>query len=296
MNTRLDLGHITEPVLLFGGCYSNLQATQALRDWAEQNGFAARNCLCTGDIVAYAANPVETVALIRDWGVPVLQGNVEQSLATQANDCGCGFAEGSVCDVLSQDWFAFADRQISADDRAWFAQLPQTIRFQMAGKQCEVVHGGLSDISRFMFASMPDQDFAAEFALTDADVILAGHCGIPFTKTIMKTAATGQQSNSNKVWHNSGVIGMPANDGQVSTWFSVLSPVNTNEAGQGGDIHIQHHVLYYDAATAHESMVAANLQQGYHQALLNGLWPSMDVLPETERQQAGQPLHLLESL
>ena len=30
----------------------------------------------------------------------------------------------------------------------------------------------------------------------------------------------------------------------------------------------------------------------YGQALTSGIWPSMDILPETERQLAGQPLNL----
>ena len=57
------------PVLLFGGPYSNLSATKAMRRWAESNGIAPGNCICTGDVVAYGARPEETVNLIRDSGI-----------------------------------------------------------------------------------------------------------------------------------------------------------------------------------------------------------------------------------
>ncbi len=272
----IDLGEVQQAILLFGGCYSNLQATQALRNWAERHGFAPEHCICTGDMVAYAANPVETIAVIRDWGVQTLQGNVEQSLANDAQDCGCGFEQGSSCDVLSKGWYPFAVQAMQESDREWFRNMATSIRFSMAGKQCQAVHGAFSDISRFMFASTPEVDFLAEFALTDAEIVLGGHCGIPFTRHI------GQD----RLWHNSGAVGMPANDGQVNTWFSVISPKGD------GQIEMQHHRLDYDVQGAFEAMQEASLTQGYHDALLTGLWPSMDVLPDAERQQQGQAIDL----
>lgn len=268
-----DIGTIDQAVLIFGGCYSNLQATRALYDWANNNGFAANQCICTGDMVAYAANPVETVELIREWGVHVIKGNCEQSLAEQADDCGCGFTDGSTCDVLARSWYQFADNQISDSQREWFAALPEFLTFTLADMRFKVVHGAVSSINRFMFASMPANDYADEFSLASADVVIAGHSGIPFTRKF-----------GNYIWHNSGAIGMPANDGQSDTWFSVIAPE------EDGGFRIDHHTLSYDFDAAHSAMIDVELTQGYQKALVNGFWPSMDVLPETERQAQGLPL------
>ena len=41
-------------------------------------------------------------------GVATVMGNCEESLAAAGADCGCGFATGSACDVLSRQWFAYA--------------------------------------------------------------------------------------------------------------------------------------------------------------------------------------------
>ncbi|GAA0411184.1 hypothetical protein GCM10009133_19540 [Cocleimonas flava] len=273
-----DLQKVEAPLLIFGGCYSNLQATQALRDWASENNFLPDQCICTGDIVAYCGNPYETVELIRDWGVHCIQGNVEQSLATKADDCGCGFDENTTCDILSRGWYPIADAATTQDQRDWFKQLPEHLQFTVKDKLVRVVHGAVSDTSRFMFASQSDKDFIDEFSLcddTDTDIIIAGHSGLPFTKKI-----------DNKQWHNSGALGMPANDGTQSVWFSLLETVDD-------EIRFTHHRLKYDAESARQQMLKIHLTQGYHQALKTGLWPSMDVLPEYEKRQQGIALALI---
>jgi hypothetical protein len=115
----LDLG--SAPVLALGGPYSNLQA---LRARAAALGVSPSRVICTGDVVAYCAEPEETIAAIRDWGCHVVAGNCEQQLALGADDCGCGFVQGSACDSLSKGWYAFAAARISSANRASMAQLP----------------------------------------------------------------------------------------------------------------------------------------------------------------------------
>ncbi|MGC8476959.1 MAG: radical SAM protein, partial [Acetobacteraceae bacterium] len=58
-----------EPVLIFGGCYSNLQATRALLAAAERWRIPPERMICTGDVIAYGADPAATLALIRDAGI-----------------------------------------------------------------------------------------------------------------------------------------------------------------------------------------------------------------------------------
>ncbi len=57
-----DLGERRVPVLAFGGPYSNLHALRALRAMARDEGFAAEDIICTGDVVAYGSQPRECVA------------------------------------------------------------------------------------------------------------------------------------------------------------------------------------------------------------------------------------------
>jgi predicted phosphodiesterase len=90
----------------------------------------------------------------------VVAGNCEEQLAAGAGDCGCGFEEGTECDRLAKSWYEFANNRISSGDRQWMA---------------------------------------AELERAGADVVIAGHCGIPFIEKI-----------DARVWFNPGVIGMPA--------------------------------------------------------------------------------------
>jgi hypothetical protein len=268
-----DLGPLEGPVLVFGGPYSNLRATAALRAEAGRLGIAPGRCLCTGDLVAYCAEPVETLDLIRDWGCRVVMGNCEEALARGADDCGCGFAEGSACELLSRAWFAYASARLDAERRAWMGARPRLLRFELAGRRLAVVHGAVDGISRFLFPSTPQPEKRRQVGLADADAVLAGHCGIPFTQCLRGGA----------VWHNAGVIGMPANDGTPEVWYALLTP-------HGRGIRFEHRRLGYDQAGAAAAMRSAGLPEGYARALETGLWPSLDVLPGKERAATGRPL------
>lgn len=260
------------PVLLFGGPYSNLEATRAVLSAAKRLGIPPERVICTGDVVAYCADPAETVDLVRKAGIHVVMGNCEESLAAGRADCGCGFAPGSSCDRLSAAWFEHADRQLDREARAWMTGLPRRLYLEIAGLRLCVVHGGVTSINRFLFASSAAADKVEELDAANCDGIIAGHCGLPFTQVI-----------GGRLWHNPGAVGLPANDGSPRTWFSVLVPT-------GDRIRIEHHPLQYDFAAAAGRMRRAGLPKGYAEALITGLWPSCDVLPPNELGRSGVAL------
>jgi len=282
----LFLGDVTGPLLIFGGPYSNLPALLAMKEKAEQLGIPPEQCICTGDIVAYCAQPQETVAAIRDWGVHCLMGNCEASFANDADDCGCGFEEGSHCDVLSAQWFQFANQALSKEERQWFGILPEHIRFTMNGQSALVVHGSVSSMNQFIFSASDEAIFERECAIADADLIIGGHCGIPFTRKVYQPHSSLTVRES-AIWHNAGVIGMPANDGTTRTWFSVIEAGNTASS----PLLMNTYPLYYHHQDAFDAMCRAGLQNAYADALLSGLWPSMDVLPDAEKQRRGIAIH-----
>ncbi len=271
-----DLGRFSAPVLICGGAYSNLEALEALFEAADSLAIPCERIIHTGDVVAYCADPAVTAELLRERQVHAIQGNVEESLSASLPDCGCGFSEGTLCDKLSDEWFTFADARIGDDIRHWMGHLPQHLVFEIAGLRARVVHGSVREINRFLFASQPDPDFEAEFSsvATDCDMIISGHSGIPFTRRVGK-----------KVWHNSGSLGLPANDGTPRVWFSLLTP---DKEG----LRIEHHALDYDHETSRSKMIEAGVCREYAQALGTGIWPSLDVLGESEKNQTGTPLDL----
>lgn len=260
------------PLLVFGGPYGNLEATAAVLAEARALGIPGRRMLCTGDICAYCADPQATVDLVRAAGLVAVMGNCEESLAADGTDCGCGFASGSACDVLSRQWFAYAAGHLDDDAKAWMGRLPRQVAFRWQGRAFRVIHGGARHISRFLFASTPDGGLADELAAADADAVIAGHCGLPFSRVV-----------GGRLWHNAGVIGMPANDGTPRGWFSLLWP-------EEDAIRVERRPLAYDHAAAAAKMRQRGLPAGYAEGLETGLWPSLDILPEVERAATGQPI------
>lgn len=259
-----DLGEIDTQIVVFGGPYSNLQATQSVLSVVEVLNARA---ICTGDVVAYCADPMATVTAVRQAGVHVVAGNCERQLGAGAKTCGCGFDAGSTCDLLSARWYAHADAHVASQAREWMRDLPDIAVFTQAGRRFAVIHGGATDVSRFLWPNSADTEFAEEMEVIQrvvghVDGVLCGHSGVAFQRQVAHVR-----------WVNAGAIGMPAHDGRQTTRYAVLK-----------DGRAELHDLTYDAVSAHDAMVAAGLSQGYHAALLTGYWPSEDVLPSELRR------------
>jgi len=58
MSVSPQVMKVTGPLLVFGGPYSNLEATKAMLAEARRRAIAPGNIVCTGDLVAYCARPV----------------------------------------------------------------------------------------------------------------------------------------------------------------------------------------------------------------------------------------------
>lgn len=270
----LDLGMIHEPLLICGGAYSNLEALTAFLAAAEAQGFEPGRIIHTGDVVAYGAEPAATAQLLRRSGVHAIQGNVEESLARGRAGCSCGFEEGSYCEELSADWFAHVADHVDGTLKNWMGHLPHQLTFTMADRRVRVVHGGATRINAFLYPSNPEEIFEAEFDAAGTDIIVAGHCSLPFTRSV-----------GSRLWHNSGALGIPANDGTPRVWYALMAP-------EDGAIRFEHIPLAYDYETAQAKMIAAGLPRGYADALSTGLWPSVSTLPDAEQRQAGRRLQL----
>jgi predicted phosphodiesterase len=272
--TALDLGTFDAPVLICGGAYGNLQALEALAAFQAGEGVADGNVIHTGDAVAYCADTEAATQFIAQRGWHAIKGNVEEQIASGAQDCGCGFEEGSACDVASARWYAHAVATLSDASKAWMAGLPSRLTFEMSGVRAAVVHGSVTQTNRFMWASLPETDFNGELDATGAELVIAGHTGIPFTRFI-----------GSRCWHNSGALGMPANDGTQRVWVSVLAPLD-------GSISITHHALQVQGTEAAAAIRRDGLPEGYADGLETGLWPSLDILPDAERAATGEALDL----
>jgi predicted phosphodiesterase len=269
----IDLGIQAGRLLVFGGPYSNLAATAAMRREAERLDIPRERVICTGDLVAYCAEPAQTVDLVRDWGIHVVMGNCEEALAFNGPDCGCGFESGSQCSLLAVTWYRYADRRVDGEQRRWMRSLPRSIDFEFRGRRFRVLHGSPASINEFVFASGDADARRAQVRQAGVDAIVGGHSGIPFGQRLGEA-----------YWLNAGVIGMPANDGANRVWYMLIEP------GTDGLV-CSWQRLAYDYESSRRSTIEAGMTE-YGEALASGLWPSMDILPEAERAQRGKPIDL----
>ncbi len=257
-----DFGDFDRDLVLCGGPYSNLQAVEALADQA-----AGRPVFCTGDVVAYCADPGLSVDRVRALDWHVVAGNCERQIAEGGTDCGCGFDVGSTCYALAAQWFTHAAAHVSPEAKKWMAGLPDIGVFTCRGRRYGVVHGGTTAINRFIWPNSPNHVFTDEIAaltqiIGPVDGIVAGHSGIAFQREVAGVH-----------WINAGVIGLPPHDGRPNTRYAVLK-----ETG------VVFERLSYDHRGAAEAMTRAGLTQGYEKTLLSGIWPSEDVLPGSLRR------------
>lgn len=269
-----NLNQIKGKILVFGGVYSNLQALEAVYQKAQELNIDANHIICTGDIVAYCAQPVECINFIKDWGIHCIAGNVEMNLVDDVDDCGCNFEDGSRCDVFSRQWYPYLKSKITSTDLAWMENLPHYLSFAYADKKVFVLHGGYPNTSEFIFKSTPWEVKQNIFDALNADVILAGHCGIPFADT-----------QGDKLWLNAGVIGLPANDGKPKVWYALLDDENEK-------LSFRICELDYDFEIAAQMMEGKPLPQTYTETIRTGIWDNCEILPEKEAKEQGLNLIL----
>ena len=268
------LGNISGKVLLFGGVYSNLQALEALKQIAEKENIAPENCICTGDIVGYCAQPEETVQLFKLWGAKSIVGNVEIQLRENAADCGCDFREGSRCDGFSQLWYPYAQSKLSTNSLEFLNTLPNNLQFTYAKKEVTVVHGSYFNVSEFIFKSTPWAIKKPNFKATKATVLIAGHCGLPF-----------HHQKEEKIWLNPGVIGMPANDGTPLVWYAILEDTDD-------DFNFTHKTLTYNYKLTSKLMQNGLLPEEYSRTIVTGIWDNTEILPPIETGLQGFGIQL----
>ena len=271
MSQVKHIGALKGRVLLFGGVYSNLEALQAMHTLAEKQNIPSQNIICTGDIVGYCADPEECLQYTKEWGIHTIAGNVELNLVDNSENCGCDFTEGSRCDDFSKQWYPYAQSKVTPKSLDYIASIPEFITFDYAGKKCFVLHGSIDNTSEFIFGSTNESAKSTIIQQAEADMIIAGHSGLPFAQNI-----------GDKLWLNPGVIGMPANDGTARVWFTILE--------SNPEFRYSISSLKYDHLLANQKILQNPLPATYAETLLTGLWDNMEILPKEERTQKGIPI------
>jgi predicted phosphodiesterase len=257
--------HDVTRIAFIGGIYSNYHALVATLD-----DIARRNVDATyflGDLGAFGPHPNRVPDLLRERGIPGIQGNYEESLSTRAEDCHCGYTDprDNHYAQISYD-YTFANTSDAHKD--WMGTLPRNIRFTAGDLRFLLVHGSPRKINEFLWRSTSAEAFLEKLCSDyDADVIVCTHTGLHWHKALASGAHV----------INAGVIGRPANDGATNVWYTVV------EAG-GGAMSVEFVPVHYDHHALAEEMRREQLPEEFVETVLTGWWTTcLEVLPPKER-------------
>ena len=194
--------------------HANAIALSAVLEDARRCG--AKKLLCLGDVVGYGPEPESTVSMIRARAAFTLAGNHDDAVS--------GRLDASDFIDLAADAVSRHREALSEENLAWLKSLPYTYN----GKSFLCAHGDFTSPRTFEYVS-DEQEAAANFAATKAQLMFVGHSHVP---GIFLTGASGKVyslpptdftlEDGKRYIVNPGSVGYPRTNGNVCESTYVL--------------------------------------------------------------------------
>ncbi len=253
-----------QKIALIGGVYSNYLALQeTIRD-ARQHGVEAIFCL--GDLGAFGPHPDRACAILREHNVPVVQGNYDNSIGNNLQDCQCGYTDPRD-NYFAKISYDYTYQHTSEENKRWMKNLPAEIRLQMGKYRVLLCHGSPRKMNEFLWESTTPTHFLEKLCRDfDADIICATHTGIHWQRELP----------GDKYFANVGVIGRPENDGNTNVGYMILAV--------GEKPEFTYAPIEYDYQRLAKEMRTEKLPEEFVETVLTGWWTTcLEILPAKER-------------
>lgn len=166
------------PVLVFGGPYSNLEATRAVLSEAAAPRIPFDHIACTGDVVAYAADAAATVDPMRRSSANVVMGNWRRESGRKRRGRWLRVSGPKRVRARGGVLVFFGGRPIGCGRARMMALLPRRIDIRLGGYRLAVVHDGVTSINRIIFGSSPAAIKVQELTLAQVDRIIDRYCDL----------------------------------------------------------------------------------------------------------------------
>jgi len=210
-------------VIVLGDIHGNLPALEVALREARAEGY---DLLChTGDLVGFAPFPDESVALVREARIEGVRGDLDESVAAEADDCGCHAADAAGREFQRRA-YAWTVQNISRPARMFLGNLPFELRLEISGRRTALLHATPIDARLRLWEDRDEGLFRDMGDASDADIILFGHTHRPFHRIV-----------DGRHFINAGSVGFPG-DGDRRTGYIV---VRTN-----GNVEVDYRRFPYD--------------------------------------------------
>lgn len=255
-----------ERIALFGGVYSNYLALEEVIADARRRGVDGVHCL--GDLGAFGPHPNRIFPILQKYNIPVVQGNYDNSIGNDLNDCRCGYTDprDNYFAKLSYD---YTYRNTADEFKRWMKDLPTEIRFDLGKYRVLLCHGSPRKMNEFLWESTTPAHFLEKLCRDyDADIICATHTGIHWSRELAE----------DRRFINVGVIGRPENNGKTHVGYTLLEASN-------GRLKTQYIPVEYDYRRLAKEMRDEKLPEEFVETILTGWWTTcLEILPGKERR------------
>jgi putative phosphoesterase len=244
---------MTARIAIFSDLHGNSAATEAALAAIDAERPDAVYCL--GDLVGYGARPNETIALIRERGIPTIMGNYDDGVGFDRDDCGCAYKDPEE-EARGQESLFWTRGVTTAENKAYLRTLVPEIRFEADGVRFRLVHGSPRRMNEYLFEDRDPRSLARIAQGADADVLVFGHTHKPWVREI-----------EGVLFVNEGSMGKPKDGDSRAAWA-----LFTLEAGQPVEVEIRR-VLYDVAGMAAAIRAAEGLPDHFARDIETGGTP-----------------------
>lgn len=260
-------------IACLGGLYSNYLALEsALDTLAEMNIDAV---FCLGDLGAFGPHPDKVFPLLYEHNVTCLQGNYDDSIGNQLDDCQCGYTDPRD-NHFAQLSYDYTLANTSAENKAFLRTLPTELRIMLGNYRVLLCHGSPRRVNEFLWETTTATSFLEHLCdAYDTDVIVATHTGIKWYREL----------GNDKHFVNVGVLGRPENDGTTNVWCTILEASKEHEEDPTSTkFNIEFVPVHYDHERLAAEMQAEKLPEEFIATIKTGWWTTcLEVLPGKER-------------
>jgi len=197
-------------IAILSDIHANLPAFEAVLRDVQSSG--AESIVFLGDIVGYGASPGGCLDLVRKLGGKCVMGNHDVEIGNVRRR-GCAFRDPDWKQCGYQAGLAHAARCLDADQAAWLAALPYTMRIPGA----IVAHGSLDEPEAFNYID-DDESAKASLEILRKDKLKVGFVGHTHLQGIIAASVNSLE------WIDEVRVRIPAGTACVVTVGSVGQP------------------------------------------------------------------------